>query len=111
MIPNIINTLLGLVLVYAAVLNPALMTGRFYPLLIAAAVIFIMAIWARRSDNHPWQSNVNIIMAILLAALALLPLRTFPIVTFWGGVWVGVIVANMSLWAILYRPRFSQTTQ
>ncbi|MDE2090633.1 MAG: hypothetical protein KGJ08_01870 [Gammaproteobacteria bacterium] len=110
MIPNIINTLLGLVLVYAAVLNPALMTGRFYPMLIASVVILIMAIWARRSDNHPWQSSVNIIMAILLAVLALLPLRTFPIVTFWGGFWVGVIVSVMALWALLYRPGISQTS-
>lgn len=104
MIPNILNTLIGLVLVYAAVLDPALLSGRAYPLVATGIVMFVLAGWAMRSDNHPWQNTLNMLMAVLLVVLGVLPLSAYPVVAFWGVFWVGTIVATMALWAALYRP-------
>ena len=104
MIPNIVNTLIGLFLVYAAVLNPSLVSGSVYPLLVLGIVILVLAGWAMRSDNDPWQNTLNMLMGVLLALLGVLPLSTYPIVTFWGVFWVGTTVAVMALWAAIYRP-------
>lgn len=104
MIPNIINTLAGLVLACLTVLKPLWVERQYFPLLIFAAVILVMAIWARFSDPQKWFSSVNIVMSILLAILALLPLPTLPNLAFWGGFWIGIIVPVVALWAVLYRP-------
>jgi hypothetical protein len=103
MTPNVVNTIIGLLLIYAAILNPSILSGH-PPLLITAAVILLMAVWARRGDAHPWQSNVNITMAILLAALSFLPPDLLGIATFWGPFWIGIIVSITALWAAIYRP-------
>ncbi|MGH8292283.1 MAG: hypothetical protein ACRESA_02305 [Gammaproteobacteria bacterium] len=104
MIPNIINTLVGLALVGLTVLDITWVERRYLPLLVFAAVMFLMALWARRSDPRKWFSSVNIVLAVLLAILALLPLPTLPNLTFWGGFWVGILVPVVALWAVLYRP-------
>lgn len=103
MIANIINTLVGLFLVYLVVLRHQWVEHQYFPLLVFAAVIFALALWARRTDPARWFSNVNIVLAVLLAILALLPLPTLPNLTFWGGFWVGILVPVVALWAALYR--------
>lgn len=105
MIPNLINTLTGLALAYATVLHPTWIEQRYLPLAAFAAVILAMALWARRSDPHRWFSSVNIVLAIALGALSLLPLATLPNLSFWGGFWVGCLVPTVALWAALYRPK------
>ncbi|HEX7328855.1 MAG TPA: hypothetical protein VF428_09985 [Casimicrobiaceae bacterium] len=103
MIPNLINTVTGLVLVYSIVLHPTWVGQRYFPLLAFAAVILVMALWARRSDPHPWFSWTNIALAIALGLVSLLPLPTLPFLTFWAGFWVGCITPVVALWAALYR--------
>ncbi|MBS0328102.1 MAG: hypothetical protein JSS46_16350 [Proteobacteria bacterium] len=105
MIPNLINTVTGLVLVYATVLHPTWVEQRYFPMAAFAAIILVMALWARRSDAHPWFSGVNIVLAIALGILSLFPLATLPLLTFWGGFWVGALVPTIALWAALYRPQ------
>lgn len=104
MIPNLINTILGLVLVYATVLHPAWVERPYFPLAAFAVLMLGMALWARRSDSHPWFSNVNTVLAVALGVLSLLPLPTLPELTFWGGLWIGVLVPTIALWAALYKP-------
>ncbi|HKT32282.1 MAG TPA: hypothetical protein VJS89_07315 [Gammaproteobacteria bacterium] len=104
MIPNIINTLVGLALACATVLYPEWIERQYLPMLVFAVIILVMAVWARRSDPDRWFSTVNIVMAVLLAILALLPLPTLPNLAFWGGFWIGIIVPVVALWAVLYRP-------
>lgn len=111
MIPNIINTLAGLTLACLTVLKPLWVERQYLPLLIFAAVILVMAIWARFSDPAKWFSSVNIVMAILLAILALLPLPTLPNLAFWGGFWIGIIVPVVAFWAVLYRPESQPATE
>lgn len=105
MIPNLVSTVVGLVLVYATVLRPTWVEQRYLPFAAFAAVMLVMALWARRSDAHPWFSSVNIVLAVALGVLSLLPLATLPSLTFWGGFWVGSLVATVALWSALYRPR------
>lgn len=104
MIPNIINTIVGLVLVYATVLHQTWIEQRYFPLAAFAVVMLILALWARASDAHPWFSNVNIVLAVALGLFSLLPLATWPELTFWAGLWVGVLVPTIALWAVFYRP-------
>ena len=107
MIANIVNTLLGIYLVYAAVLNPALMAGPFRVLAPAAgALIVLLALVARRSDYHPWHASVT---TFLGAALILLGawnvfVPTALVVNYWSAFWVGVLTAFVCLWAAIYRP-------
>lgn len=104
MIANILNTLVGLALACLTVLKPLWIERQYLPLLVFAAVIFLLALWARRSDPARWFSSVNMVMAVLLAILALLPLATLPNLSFWGAFWIGVIVPVVALWGALYRP-------
>ncbi len=106
MIANSVNTILGLVLVYAAVLRPSLVDAQPINLLVAALVIIGCALWARRSDRMSWFSITNIIVgaAAVLLAVAHMSTRTPATVTFWGVFWIGIIVSVIALWAMLYRP-------
>lgn len=105
MIPNLINTLTGLVLAYAVVLHPTWVGHQYLPLSAFAAVILLMALWARRSDAHRWFSDVNILLAVGLGILSLLPLESLSEVTFWTGFWVACLVPTFALWAALYHPQ------
>jgi len=104
MIANLYNVLIGLALVYVAVLEPALTEHRPIFFLAAAASMFVAAWIARRSDHHPWQNNVNLVLAVLLAAETALRFRDPSLAAFWGPFSVGVVVAILALWAALYRP-------
>lgn len=109
MIANLLNVVLGLTLVYVAVLAPWV-TARRPALVAALAVIMFVAAWlARRSDYHPWQNNSNMLLTVLLALLAVLRLEQFPLAVFWTQFSVGTLVAVLALWALLYRPVASPT--
>jgi hypothetical protein len=105
MIPNLLNSLLGIWLVYAIILNPDLI-GSPWRVVVIAIVIFALALWARRTDYSPWQSSTNIVLALLLLLLALLKVPSYvsPLVNFWVLFWVGILVATLALWAAIYRP-------
>jgi hypothetical protein len=107
MIPNILNAVVGLFLVYAAIVAPQLITGGGASLLVAAAVIFVLAFWARRSDHRPWQNNINMALAAILAAATAVQMMGAAPDRFWSAIWIGIAVAVLSLWAALYRPQSS----
>ena len=105
MIPNILNAVVGLILVYAAILAPQLINHGVGLLLGAAVLMFILAFWARRSDHHPWQNSINMALAVVLAGVTLLQFAGVPPARFWSVFWVGISVAVQALWAALYRPQ------
>lgn len=107
MIANLINTAIGIALVYIAILRPHLLEGRMWPVIAIGVVIGALALCARRSDSHHWQSSTNLVIALLLLVLGVLQLLALPLVTFWGLFWAGLLVAVLSLWAALYRPTAS----
>jgi hypothetical protein len=106
MIPNLLNTLLGLWLAYVAIFPDSIGEGRYRWLLAVAAVTAALALWARRSDYSTWQSTTTIISALGLALLltgSWLWSASSDLM-FWGVLWAGLISATFSLWAAIYRP-------
>ena len=106
MIPNLLNTLLGLGLTYVAIF-PATVGEHYHRWLAAAAVASAgLALAARRSDYAPWQSTTTVIAAIALAIILVADrfLIASPVLLFWGVLWVGLATAVASLWAALYHP-------
>ena len=107
MLANIANTILGIWLVYTAVLNSSLMGTPFrYVAVIAGIVIIVLSLVARRTDYHPWHSNVTMTLGLSLIIVGIWnfasPLAL--VVNYWFTFWVGVLVAFIALWAGVYRP-------
>jgi hypothetical protein len=109
MVANLFNALLGLALVYVAVLQPSLTWNRPGLLLVAAALMFVAAWLARGSDHHPWQNNTNMVLAVLLPAVGTLRVEHLPLAMFWSQFAIGTVVAVLALWAALYRPATAQS--
>ncbi len=63
MIPNLLNTLLGLWLAYVAIFPASIGDQRYGWLLAAAVLTAVLEFWARRSDYSTWQSTATIISA------------------------------------------------
>jgi hypothetical protein len=106
MIANLLNTLLGLWLVHAAIFPDTLGKGHDGVVLIAAIGTVMLALWARRSDASTWQSTTTIVAGVFLAILEMANqlMRVSDVLMFWGIFWAGLISATLSLWAALYRP-------
>ena len=105
MIANLLNTILGLALVYLAVLVPIWGTNPIV-ILIGGVLVLLLAWWARASDYRRWQSSVNLVLGVLLLVLDLFDWigLASPLSLFWGVFWPGILVALFALWALLYRP-------
>jgi hypothetical protein len=103
-IANLLNALLGLWLVYLAVLDPA-WTHAMWRLFLAGVVVIVLAAWARATDFRKWQSAVDVLLGVLLLVLSAIEWAgaATPLVLFWGVFWPGVLVAVFSLWSVLYR--------
>ena len=111
MIPNLLNTLLGLWLTYAAIF-PVTVGAHYHRWLFGAAIVTIaLALWARRGDYAPWQSTMTIIAAVTLAVILAADrfLISSAVLLFWGVLWVGLVSATVSLWAAIYRPDVAAT--
>lgn len=110
MIPGILNTLIGLALVYVSVLHLALVEGRVWHLVIAGAAIVVLALWARRGDAMEWFSTTTIVLGVCLFLFGILEWMA-PVAhlfAFWTVFSDGIVVAVVSLWAALYRPNTPQ---
>ena len=108
MIGNLLNILVGLWLAYSAIFaNPA---GAMNNVALAASAVAVFAVWARQSDSLGWQSGTNIVLAALLLAVAVVrwAIGVAPLVCFWIILLVGIAVAIVAMWSLLYRP---QTTR
>jgi len=112
MIPNLVNTLVGIWLVYLAVLNPAGIGAGRKALYVSGLVILVLGYWARGSDYVKWYSSTNIVLGVILLLTAGLQLVLWSgEITFWMVFWSGNAVAVISLWAVLYRPQAEDLPQ
>jgi len=103
MIPNLINTVIGIWLVYAAVLKPIELGGRL-AVLASGIAIFALAISAYRADYLKWPATTVGVLGGGLALYAGFQLsEPSGFVTFWVALFVGIGVAIVSLWSALYR--------
>ena len=104
MIPNLLNTALGIALVYCAILVPGPLHDSAWPLMAAGISIFVLGLWARRSDKLKWFNLVNVALgaALVLLGIARTLIPVHPLVMFWWVFWVGIIVAVLAFWSALY---------
>jgi uncharacterized membrane protein SirB2 len=106
MLANLMNTLIGLVMVYAAVLNPRIVAPETVTLFFLGLIILGFAIWARMTDSASWFSQTNVVVGFCVLALAALQHMklTGSLMDFWGVFWCGLVVSVVAFWAALYRP-------
>jgi hypothetical protein len=104
MIPNILNTLLGIGLVYCAILAPRLLHDTAWLLAAAGVGVLALALWARSSDRLKWFSLVNGVLgaALVVLGIARALIAVHAAVMFWWVFWVGIVVAVLTLWSALY---------
>jgi len=103
MTPNLINTVVGIWLVYAAVLKPTELEERL-AVLVSGIAIFALAIWAYQTDYLKWPATTVGALGAGLALYAGFQLsEPSGFVTFWVALFVGIAVAIVSLWSALYR--------
>jgi hypothetical protein len=105
MIAHLLNTLLGLWLAYAAILDPSLLSGSRRPMAIVGVAVLVLGLLARPSDYLKWAGNTDVVLGAILAAAALTGVVAgFGAFGFWIVLWTGIIVAIVSLWSAIYRP-------
>ena len=111
MIPNILNTLLGIALVYCAILAPGPLHDTAWLLVAGGAGIVALGLWARRSDRLKWFSLVDVSLGIALLLLGIAHTLTsvHSSVMFWWVFWVGILVAVLAFWSALYTRDSSAT--
>ncbi len=104
MIPNLLNTVLGIALVYCAILVPGPLHDSAWLLMAAGVGTIALALWARRNDKVKWFNLVNVVLgaALVLLGIARVLTPVHPLVMFWWVFWVGVIVAVLAFWSALY---------
>src|SRR5579883_1895172 len=109
MIANVLNTLVGLWLAYVSIFALSSAVTTPWRFIVAALVIIVLAVLARRSDYSGWQSATNIVLALVLAFLMLAEyvVAVPTLVLFWLILWIGLTVASLALWAALYDPEGS----
>jgi hypothetical protein len=111
MIPNILNTLLGISLVYCAILAPGPLHETAWLLMAGGVGTMVLALWARRGDRLKWFNFVNATLGAALILLGVTRAMTpvHPLVMFWWVFWVGIIVAVLGLWSAIYTREISAT--
>jgi hypothetical protein len=104
MIPNILNTIVGIALVYCAILAPQLLHKTAWVLVAGGIGIIVLGLLARTSDNVKWFNLVNAVLggALVLLGIARALMPVHELVMFWWAFWVGTIVAVLAFWSALY---------
>lgn len=106
MTADLLNTVVGLWLTYAAIFPQAAGAGGNRLILAGAILTIALALWARRSDFSLWQSSTAIAAGAILAIVTIAGqvVHISDVLMFWTVLWAGLISATVSLWAALYRP-------
>ena len=112
MIPDLISTLIAIVLVCATVLDQPLLDSQHGLLLVAGIALAVLGVLANRADYLKWPG-----IAIAVAGIAILVLIASGLssasseTAFWVVFWSANIAGLISLWSALYRgPRASSDT-
>lgn len=106
MVGNLLNILVGLWLAYSAIFSNPAGDMNNAALAAGAVAIIVFAVWARQTDPMGWQSGTNIVLGVVLLAAAALrwAIGVAPLVCFWMILLVGIAVAIVAMWSMLYRP-------
>ncbi len=112
MIPDLISTLIAIVLVCVTVLDPSLVNSQHGLLLVAGIALAVLGAIANRVDYLEWPSVTVAAAGVTILVLTASGLSSASSETaFWVVFWSGNIAGLMSLWSALYRgPRASLDT-
>lgn len=112
MIPDLISTLIAIVLVCTAILDKPLLESQHGLLIIAGIALAVLGAIANRADYLKWPG-----VTVAASGLAIIMLIASGIASassetaFWVVFWSGNIAGLMSLWSAFYRgPRASTET-
>jgi hypothetical protein len=111
MIGNLLNVLVGLWLAYSVIFATPAGNMNNIALAAAAVAVIVFAVWARQTDPMGWQSGTNVVLgAVLLLAVAVRwAVEVAPLVSFWIILLVGIAVAILAMWSMLYRPETTRS--
>ena len=107
MVPNLIATLICIWLSYAAVLDFSRVETSRWLVYAAAAVVIVLAWWSRRRDFAKWPGTSSMTASlVLIAAIGMGQLGLLShLALFWVVFFSGNVVAVLSFWAAIYRPK------
>lgn len=112
MIADLINGILGIVLIYLAILRQSVIGSSrgFLSEFVLGLVIVLLAVVAMRV-REKWYSRVLIPCGIALALFGLLAdLTALPLtLESWFVFWIGVFVSILAFWAVLYPHNLAPT--
>ncbi len=112
MIPDLISTLIAIVLVCVAVLDKPLLDSQHGLLLVAGIALAVLGAIANRVDYLKWPgvavAGAGVAIVVLIASgLSSASSET----AFWVVFWSGNIAGVVSLWSALYRGTDVRATQ
>jgi hypothetical protein len=111
MIGNLLNILLGLWLVYSAIFASPAGDMSIASLAASAIGVIAFAAWAQRADPMRWPSATNLVLgaALLVVAAARWAVYVPSLLSFWIILLIGITVAIVAMWSMLYRPGILQS--
>lgn len=104
MLPSVLEGLLGLWLVWLAVLDPALVNSHGWIVALSALSLLLLGLPAFRADYLKWPAVTDIVVGVILLVLYFVT-RVTPadMLTFWMLFWGGCVAGIVSLWSVFYR--------
>ncbi len=104
MVPNLLEGLLGLWLVWVAVLDPALVDSHGWVIALSAIVLVLLGLAAFRIDYLKWPAVTDVVLGLVLLVLYFgTSIVSSGTLTFWMLFWSGCIAGIVSLWSVFYR--------
>jgi hypothetical protein len=104
MLPDLLSTLIALVLVCTAVLDARMLESHDWLLALSGAVLVALGIWAYRVDYLKWPGIAVVVAGGSIVILVLSRLSASSSETaFWVVFWSANAAGLVSLWSALYR--------
>ena len=104
MIPSLLEGLLGLWLVWVAVLDPALEATHGSAIVVPCLAMVVLGAQAFRVDYLKWPSVTDIVLGFALGTVFIIDRITgADTLTFWFLIWGGSVAGIVSLWSVFYR--------
>jgi hypothetical protein len=104
MLPDLLSTLIALVLVCTAVLNRPVLESHPWLLVVSGVALVALGVWAWRVDYLKWPGVTVIVAGSAIAILVLSQLSANSSETaFWVVFWSANAAGLVSLWSALYR--------
>jgi uncharacterized membrane protein YfcA len=77
----------------------------------SAVAVIACAAWARRTDPMDWPSGTNIVLGAVLLVVAATRWAVYApaLLSFWVLLLVGIAIAIVAMWSMLYRPDTPQS--